>query len=312
MASLDSRYEVWVWDVGRGVPVDHFAAPLGGMYATNAAIALSDDGRRLAYAGGGESASGAVALIRDVMAHKLLQRWDDLPGGYELLTADGPGRFLLVREEFELGRQSVQTVVRSLAAGQLATAPRVLRHSRPGDRRAYIASGLTSDGSRFWWIGPREPPDNYRLEIYQFDNGKPVQARPLPSPKQSPTLFVQIDPSGQRMWREEGETVTLYDLDGRQSPRVVPRFPTALTARGEWQAFHLRDWRGRKLLALQPAGAAHPWLTTAGDGLNAFGATFSPDGRYLTIWQSGLITVLDLPALKRSVDKFEAELRTSN
>ena len=54
LVTLDNRFEVRIWDVMQGVSVDEFRPPPGGFFATNAAVALSDDARLVAYASGGE------------------------------------------------------------------------------------------------------------------------------------------------------------------------------------------------------------------------------------------------------------------
>ena len=95
LVSLDNRFETRVWDVVRGVSVDEFRPPPGDFSATNAAVALSDDARLVAYASGGEI--GSNALIREVATGRILGQWE-LPAGFERMTY-AAGRFLLVREE---------------------------------------------------------------------------------------------------------------------------------------------------------------------------------------------------------------------
>ena len=64
MVTLDSEFEVRVWDVTRGLTIDRFRPPAGSYFPSNAAVAISDDARLVAYASGGEPVSHA--LIRDV------------------------------------------------------------------------------------------------------------------------------------------------------------------------------------------------------------------------------------------------------
>src|SRR5207245_881642 len=64
MVTLDNRFDVRVWDVIAGKCIDEFHAPRGDFFAPNAAVALSDDGRLVAYASGGGLKSHA--LIREV------------------------------------------------------------------------------------------------------------------------------------------------------------------------------------------------------------------------------------------------------
>jgi hypothetical protein len=130
LASLDTRFELRVWDVGRGALVRSFRVPEGNLYANNAAVALSAHGGQVAYASGGEK--GARAGIFDVKTGRGLGDWA-LPGGFERMACVGRRTFLLVREEFESGRQTVRTVVRELTAGNLPRS-RVLRRAGPGGR----------------------------------------------------------------------------------------------------------------------------------------------------------------------------------
>src|SRR5207248_2118184 len=83
------------WDLPTSRCVYVLPAPRGDdqFFAENAAVALSRDGRLLAYASGG--LTRADARVYDVGAGKELARWD-LPGGYEQLAALPGGRFLLV------------------------------------------------------------------------------------------------------------------------------------------------------------------------------------------------------------------------
>jgi WD40 repeat protein len=60
LASLDHAFVTNVWDVGRRRPLARLAGPIGSFTVANAAIALSDDGARLAFASGGEPAAAVL------------------------------------------------------------------------------------------------------------------------------------------------------------------------------------------------------------------------------------------------------------
>ena len=55
LVSLGNSFEIRVWDIARGSAIDEFRPPQARetFFAPNAAVALSDDGRLLAYASGG-------------------------------------------------------------------------------------------------------------------------------------------------------------------------------------------------------------------------------------------------------------------
>src|SRR5262249_9481475 len=97
LVSLDSSYEVRVWDVTQARLVDMFQAPRGDgqFYAHNAVVALSGDVQFVHHASGGDKR--ADALMRDILKNEDLGKWP-LKGGYENL-AFADGKFILVREE---------------------------------------------------------------------------------------------------------------------------------------------------------------------------------------------------------------------
>ncbi len=300
LASLDGRYEVRVWDVCRSVDTDRFRAPPGDVVATNAWIALSDDSRSLAYASGGTKKS--TALIRDVTTHS--DEHFDLPGGFERLASDGPGRFLLVREEFETGKR-LRTVVRRLQTGQKsADLVRVIRPSLPGDEE-FFESGLTTDGRYYWWTGPRRPAGNRRVEVRRVDDGKDCFSQRWHDDVSD--LVAYLAPTG-RLWVWCGGEHRLFEpASGKEVP--APEMgPEVVSPNGAWEARRQKDdRRGHNVCALRRAGTDRPWVTFAADDLSyprAMG--FSPDGRYFAFGAtSGTITVIDLPALETAVARFE-------
>ena len=93
--TLDSGFEVRVWDVTQALTIDRFRPPAGSFFPSNAAVAISDDAQLVAYASGGEPVSHA--LIRDVRRRTTLAEWELPPAFQRMAYADG--RFLLVREE---------------------------------------------------------------------------------------------------------------------------------------------------------------------------------------------------------------------
>src|SRR5439155_2148694 len=75
LAGLSHTWEVGLWEVATGRLRAVYEVPEG-VTADNAALALSADGRRLAYCAGTE------ARCWDVVTGKELRRWQGLPPGF--------------------------------------------------------------------------------------------------------------------------------------------------------------------------------------------------------------------------------------
>jgi hypothetical protein len=283
-----------------------FTAPRSDrLYAMNAALALGDDGRLLAYASGGEVE--ARALIYDAATGQPLDEWN-LPGGFEKVAAVGTDRFLLVREEFEPGRQVLQTVARPLEVGGSAAIQRVVRPSQSSDVHRFFESGLTPDGRWFWWTGPRQPEDKARVEVRQVDTGERVLVRQL---RGEP--YAYVEPQGRRLWVSAGDGTTCYELPTGRTLGRADQHPESVSSEGRWQAHRGLSPQRYHRLSLWADGADRPWLEFASDDLSPpHPICFSPDGRYLA-WGSGsgVVTVVDLPELRSSVTAYEADVRTS-
>jgi WD40 repeat protein/tRNA A-37 threonylcarbamoyl transferase component Bud32 len=315
LVSLDDRFEVRVWDVVQGVAVDHFRKQPGGYFGHNAAVALSDDAKLVAFASGGREE--AHALIHDLTTGQV-HTWP-LPGGFEQLAYIGEGKFLLVREEHKVpGSKAVQTVVRELSAGKPPDVLRILRHAEADDIRRFFNSGLTPDGRYYYWSGPREPRSNQRAEVYEVATGRRLFriAHAPQSPQQE--LGVFMSPDGRYCWIIPSASNTgnrrRYDLAGTSPPERVAGSPHAVSPDSAWLALVRTREKDRpgQYLALQPWAADRAWLEFADDSpaWNDFPcAIFSSDGRFLA-WgrRSGRITVADLPALQQEISAFEKSL----
>ncbi len=237
LASLDSRFEARVWSMEPEPAVSPLLVPPGGFYAPEAAVALSDDGRQLAYASGGEDK--AHALIYEIPGWKKLGEWP-LSGGFEKLACVRGREFVLVREQLDEDGQNVHTVAWTLEAGKEPVGPTLIRPSRPGDERRFHGSELTRDGRYYSWLGPRRPENSRRVELFDVATGKPLIQRELPrNPHTGNFWGTNLNPDGRYLWIWEPEgagEVWRYDLSDLTHPprRQANGLGGYLSPDGQW------------------------------------------------------------------------------
>jgi WD40 repeat protein/tRNA A-37 threonylcarbamoyl transferase component Bud32 len=309
LVSVDSSFEVRVWDVDRAASLDDFLPPVGGFFAENAAVALSDDGRQTAFASGGDTE--AHALIRDLPTGKTVGEWP-LPGGFERLACVGGNKFVLVREELDEDKANVHTVALELEAGQPASDPRSLRASQAGDRRGFFDCDLTPDGRYYWWLGPRLPKDSCRVEIRDVGTGKLILEKRGVASSGHPSAFLSSD--GQHLWAtNDGTDILHYRLPDASLPTErVAGVPVAFSPSSRWQVLRVvpDDLRPFHAVAFRRLEEDRTWLELPSRSEHEIRvASFSDDGRYLALGHScGVITVVDVPALQRQIADFEKTL----
>jgi WD40 repeat protein len=307
LASVDTSYEVRVWDASRPVALDAFGPVPGPYYAGNTAVAFSADARQVAFA------SGSTILVRDVETRCTLGREHGLPPGFEKLAPSGPGTFRLVREEErQRAKGEWQTVVYELRPGQPPGKPRALRRCRPGERH-FAQHQLTPDGRYYCWVGPREPRADRRAEVYEVATGTLIRSIPMPTFVGSRASSARLSADGQTLYTANDQQFLVYDLRSGAGPVPLPAFPDGGSADQRWLAYtwSADNLRGKCALSIHPGRDQRAWLELLNRDLrDPHMAAFSHDGRYVA-WanQSGLITVADLPALQQEVRAFEERLR---
>ena len=314
IVSLDNRFEARTWDAVMGVQIDEFRAPPGGYFATNAAVALSDDGRQLGYASGGPDRSHV--LIREVASGRPLAEWE-LPGGYERM-AFVEGGFVLVREErdesFRAEQPPQRTVAWKLGVGKTPRVLRVVRPAESRDDKGFLSSSLTQDGRLYLWVGPREPIARRRVELREVATGRLVRRVPAPSQSPSQEPGALLDPQGRNFQVnfESGEK-TVFDYSDPDRPGKAISFTTwGSSPDNRWLATRepIQPADPTPVLGLRRQGDHILWLHFTNDDLSGpLEVHFSPDGRFL-VWgsQDGAISVADLTVLERDVNDFEAAL----
>jgi WD40 repeat protein len=270
LASLDQAFEAHVWEVGHTSPLARLAGPIGSFTVANAAIALSDDGTRLAFASGGESAAATILDLapwsdgRAVVEFRRRGPWP-LPAGYERLACSGGHRFLLVREERVIRPEDRNRPnawpVRSVAYELTDAGPRflrVIRPAEPGDVRRFIDSGLTPDGRYYWWAGPRLPESARRVEIRETATGKLVWSLSAPQACDESSLpHCRLSPDGKWAWVRTPDE-RRYELPDDHIGE--PEIPPDASIPGHWHVHGKRRTDGQNELFLYPWHSKEPWL----------------------------------------------------
>lgn len=306
LASLDNRFELRVWNVGRGNSVARFTATPGSYGASNSGIALSDDGRYLAYASGGEK---SVVELFDVAKGTSIGK-RELSRGFARLGYDGT-QFILVREERH--EQQVRTMACTFTAKDFDLRWWELRPLQP-DEVGFHSSVLTADGHYYLWAGPRSPADRMRVEIYDVPTGQLVRWIPCPHKNELQSWGARISPDGRHVWVQNDTAGDwLYDLSKNDLPIHVIAPPISSTDRNWFASSEVAaSIAGKPPIQSIRLGADAPaWLNLTTGNFGSLGAAcFSPNSRYV-VWfgPNHTVTVVDLPALYEQVQQFEKSLR---
>jgi WD40 repeat protein len=312
LISLDNRFEIRVWDLKVNEAIAVFRQEPTEFFASNAAVALSDDARLLAFASGGESRS--VALIQEVATGAIRSTWK-FGGGYERLACTGRDHFVLVREEIEANMETTHTVARDLLPGRPMGAARELRPSEPGDVWRFYDNGLSVDGRYYWWTGPRLTPHNRRVEVYDVKTGAILQRLCQPTQDERAAIGAMLSPDGRRLWYGDGRRVSSCDPARPEASTTVFLHPVALSADERWsvtQQAHPEPFLSNALFLGRGWLGEKAWLAFGDLGGSTFvgeTACFSPNGRYLA-WgdNQGTVHIADLRLLEEVVRAFEGTI----
>lgn len=308
LATLDSRFDLRVWDVTRGLPVRTFAVSPGSYTAASAGIALSNDGAHIAYCGGGKKST--LEIFDVCSGASIADR--QLPEGFTQLVHDG-SKFILVREEWV--EKETRTVACSFTADNLALNWQEVRPGQMGEV-AFHSSALTPDGRYYLWAGPRRPADRMRVEVYEESTGRLVRQIPFLNSKELQNWGGRISPDGKLVWVQNDRCQNWLEYalanDDPPSPTIAP---TVSSPNRKWYTAPgiIEASAGRPpLQSLRMGPNQPPWLHLLDGRFGEMDSNcFSPDSRYV-IWfnPNHAITVLDLPALLRKVQEFERSLQS--
>lgn len=313
LVSQDNGNAVRVWDADDGRVVDVFPVEASQFSHTNAALAASDDGRYVAFASADER---SVALVRDVAERRTFGPWP-LPRGFRRL-AYAEGRFVLVSEEEhpDIGPKdwNWRTVVREIVPGQEPTPPREVRPAESGERR-FLNNDLTPDGRLYLWVGPRLPAERRRVEVWDVAAARLVRRFEVgePLPDRQPSAVLNPDGTGLWLMDAAGGPARYQPLAGPSSP--TGRVPRALQPGGELIVTSMDEGLLQRggVMVLARVGDGQPvWLEfyTPDPTAGLESPAFSPDGRRLAVGNKvGIISLIDLAALRDAVSDFERRLR---
>jgi WD40 repeat protein len=299
---------VAIWERASGRLIRVLDAPRG-LYADNAGLAFSPDGRRFAFAAGHE------ARMWDVETGEKVGSWT-LPEGFtDTLAFRGPDRLLLLRTETRDGKgfpyrfdpanhPSVRPraeVLRDLLGKDPAEPIRVIEDFNWEVRRIDAAP----DGSRFVIEGVSGPEGKTRT-INAYDaTGARLWALPSRMPLNRGADF-QFDTSGKLLLisMDKGEKADLIDMRSRKILRTLSIYTKCLSTDAESWIVHSfypdESTSGLSLHDRHHDGRIVQIFTNTRSG---YRAKFSPDGKH-TAWGNGdgSVTICDWEMIRRRLN----------
>jgi WD40 repeat protein/predicted Ser/Thr protein kinase len=300
LAALADTWRVGVWDLETGRLL-RLLKVAQGITADNAALAFSNNGRRLAFSAGRE------ARLWDLNDGRLLARWSLPRGLIDRLAFDAAGNLGLYRMEYKDdpgpgGDLDYRRHPRLYRARRLTAPDRTaeLFTIERFNERIYTAL-LAPDGSALVLDGRRTDAGGSHRAITAFDGLRGKEHWSLRSPKQGPSAFLLFDPAGRvvvvDLSHDDRDRCGFVDL---ASGRVVQEFRLVLHGLGPRASYLVRhgtDPRCRFVrgFSLVPAGHDAPAITLGPDDPVAATLAVSSDGaRWAWGNTGGTITVADL------------------
>jgi eukaryotic-like serine/threonine-protein kinase len=300
VAASSHDWRVAVWDHPSGRLRCIVDAPRGD-FADNVGLALSPDGRRLAFS------TLQKAMLWDAETGRVLDSWELPPGFVDALVFDAQGRLLLMRAETADGK------VRPYG-NDAAIYPRVcaLRELLPGKTMRAIAVRTdfplhlnhiepSPDGRAFVLEGSKGSKENFVRSIVAIDaEGKTLWTRPH-NVEINVAAPIDFDPSGNVVAVAENQPrvrlflkVVTNERVGEVRERLQILGPDAAT----WITVTADDTDPPKGFELFERGRPERLVKILAE--DALRVRFTPDGGYL-LWgnRGGTVSVADLSEMKR-------------
>jgi serine/threonine protein kinase/WD40 repeat protein len=293
LAAITHDWEVGVWDFPQGRLRRVFRVPPG-MSADNAALALSQDGRQLAYC------SGQAARLWKVDSDEAAKEWALPPGLVDRMAFDADGRLLLCRFERDGRAYQVRNLLGTKPLDPIAS----IR-----DFVWVIDAVLTPDGGQVAVTGLSGPKGEERwVKVFTTATGKEVWAEKV---ERCEAAALAIDPEGKILAFQHGLDATSGILaevaTGKHIHRLAP-LPYALSPRAKYTATMEENPVNKSGAIALRYGKDHARLLDLGiDVPVSYGrAEFDGDGNRVA-WGNvdGTVSVADL----KEVQKRLAELR---
>jgi serine/threonine protein kinase/WD40 repeat protein len=294
MASVSRDWRIGVWNLesGKLLRTLHLEE---GLYADNAAVALSDDGSKVA------AASGRFVGLWDVSTGALNREWRLPPAIGNEIAFRHDGKVRIVRLEqlsmrdfpvspFRFPEHPRVVRVRDLSAHDSEAPVCTINDFARGT----IGRALSPDGSRLLLDG-RAADGSRCVRLYNAATGRAIQRYEVEDKREYHSL--RVDPTGSAMsFQSDGSdrpSLLISPTDGNEIGRIhstdalFKRGELTVTTDGKYMAVARSD--GSKLFRL-PRFAGQI-------------AEFSSDGRFLVFdTKFGSIGAIDIPAMLKAFD----------
>ncbi len=303
VAALSSDWRVAIWDRPTGA-LRYVLAPAEGLFADNAGLAFSRDGRRFAFA------AGSDATLWDLASGRSIDHWKFPSALIDRLVFADSGELVLLRVETKSGERAplrdadyrqyprVGRLRALLGSGQMRAMLEVTHFNRH-----VFSCDITRDGRYIVFDGMRIDEGGPHHSIIAFDALTGKQVWMIPRGTKPDGGGVYFDASGHFL-------VVNDDVESRSPLRTMPgggtlekmKPPIALGPNAREMVTELPTaWTGGGICCLIRRGEDRPILTFGEDVMpyRPTGFVFSADGRFLAWGNSdGTIDVADLDVIR--------------
>ncbi len=306
LAALAHNWELGLWDLRSGFLLHVWEVPRG-LFADNAALAFSPDGRQLAFSAGRE------AVAWDVASGSELRRWELYEGFVDQLAYAGPDRLLSLRVETQDGRLGPYSNAHPAQHPRVCRLrelpeqgpPRVIKEITDFNLHVFCSTAAPA-GEYFVIEGLSGSPGQVRRLLKGYDaTGRKLATLPTLRPAASASGLNFCDPTGNLLAvynnLESVEEITLFEMPACREVGKLAACPLGLSPGGAYFAVS-----GGGLLLFRRGDATPIVVFDEGQSLPVVRLQFDAVGDQLA-WgrQDGTVVVADLPQVQRRL----AELR---